>query len=418
MAPPNKTKGKKNSTQGAANAPKKSGSSSMARSGAAGHAGASKSGPARPSGERNGTGYAGSKPPERRSTTSGGKAPQKGGRPTGSSSSSKPSDRRKGSASPSNRPSAAPKAANSYSKYGKPTGAPASNKKRPNSTANQNKPQRNKAAAPPQNKAAHKHKHKRAAKSYVIYYVFFSLMLIAVLIALSLTVLFKITEIKTVGSTRYSSEEIINSSGIVKGSNLFLSNTKKAEADIVSQNPYIESVQVSRHFPALIKIKLTEAVPAAVYQLEERLLILSSKAKVLGQLEGELPENIPLVKGINLTQSEIGSKAVYENVTFEQLLNDLSVALAKYDLPVRCIDFTVLDNVKLNYQQRIIIELGFPDQLDDKINMAKYTIEHEVAEGEKGFLNVSISEHSFFRADLGDGKTDYSVSIVKSSQNP
>ena len=94
----------------------------------------------------------------------------------------------------------------------------------------------------------------------------FSLLIVvlaAVGVILSLTVLFPINNITAKGSEKYTAEQIISSSGIKTGDNLFVSsvNTEKLREKL----PFIESVKLKRTLPDSITITVKDAEPYACY---------------------------------------------------------------------------------------------------------------------------------------------------------
>ena len=100
----------------------------------------------------------------------------------------------------------------------------------------------------------------------IIGFSLFLILLAVVGIILSLTVLFPINNISAKGSERYTAEQIISSSGIKLGDNLFVSSVK---TDALREKlPYIQRVKIKRTLPDSIAITVKDAVPYACHLTE------------------------------------------------------------------------------------------------------------------------------------------------------
>ena len=68
-------------------------------------------------------------------------------------------------------------------------------------------------------------------------------------VLLCLTMLFNVDRVKIEGNTLYEEMDLIKTSGIEKGENLFEVDTAYAEDKLFSVYSYIEEVEVKRSFP-------------------------------------------------------------------------------------------------------------------------------------------------------------------------
>ncbi len=99
-----------------------------------------------------------------------------------------------------------------------------------------------------------KRRKRKALKRNIIIFIF----LIVILITLSLKL--KIFDVETIiveGNNIISSEEIISTSTLEKGNNIFYINTKKIIKKI-HDNPYIKNVKISRRLPNTIILNVEE----------------------------------------------------------------------------------------------------------------------------------------------------------------
>ena len=80
------------------------------------------------------------------------------------------------------------------------------------------------------------------------------------------TVFFKIETITVMGEHPYAAEDIIKASGIETGENTFFVNKFSAIDSIFASCPYLDEISIRRHLPSKLEIKVTQCIPAAVFE--------------------------------------------------------------------------------------------------------------------------------------------------------
>ena len=250
---------------------------------------------------------------------------------------------------------------------------------------------------------------RRTRSSYMLYYILIALIVMLVFSILSVTVLFKTEEIAIVGGETYSQSEIIRASGITIGDNLFQIKTGKTDNLIETKLPYIEEAQVKRRIPSSVVIEITEAVPTYVVEASSLRMMASKNFKALELLSAEVPSSMTLIKGLEVNTCTVGYKIEFTDKTYAGFLNDTIRALDANGLLVRGIEFTPSGILMLNYQERIIIDMGSPINLDHKVRMAKNVLESEIAVTDSGILYVSGENSTSFRIDTGNLGVEYKI---------
>lgn len=264
--------------------------------------------------------------------------------------------------------------------------------------------------ATPQRRAETRRRRRRRA--LLIFYLFAFVTVIAAAAALSLTVLFKIDSITVTGTSRYSAETILQTGGIKKGENLFLTDTAAARQRILQKLPYIGSVKVSRRLPAKIAITVTEEPVCGVLSYQNKYAVLGSSGKVL-ELADKLPANQTLIKGLTLSKAEVGKPFVYKDSSQQAVFQNLSSAIAAAKLDkVTEIDLTKSYQLTIVYDNRIRMNLGLASDLEKKVRFGKSVLDSgKIKNTEKGELDLSTAaedEHAYF-------DPDYAVSSGKAS---
>jgi cell division protein FtsQ len=255
-------------------------------------------------------------------------------------------------------------------------------------------------------RAENRERHRR--QKLRLFYFFTFLLVIGAAAVLSLTVLFKIDTIRVTGTSRYTQDQIIAASGIQKGDNLFLTKTKEAGQRVLGQLPYVGSVKVARALPATIEITVGAEAASGAVPFGGKYAVLGSELKVL-ELAGSLPPGCALIKGVELQKAQPGAKAVLKNSSQADAFQNTVSVLAKNQLDgITQMDFSSLSKIQFTYQNRVVIDIGLPDNLDYKIRYAKNLFDTgKIKSTEKGTLNLSVApenDTAYFDPDYGSSK--------------
>ncbi len=223
-------------------------------------------------------------------------------------------------------------------------------------------------------------------------YVGVFLIIVAAAVLISLTVMFKTTDIVVEGENiPYSDEEIINTSGLKYSENIFMSKRKAAVKKIVEKYPYIENAEVTFRIPGTQIITVETAVASYQIASSDGFVIVSSKGRIL-EIVPQQRANIPLLKGLKLTISNVGEYINIEKSSTRQILDEVIESINENDVPgIYGIDISNTANIKLNYDNRITILLGVPEDVGYKLRTAMTIINTELAAGDRGDLDVSLA---------------------------
>lgn len=210
----------------------------------------------------------------------------------------------------------------------------------------------------------------------------YSLILLFVLgvgITLSLTVFFKTENINVNGKTKYKNADIINASKVKKEDNIFLVNREESAQNIINKFPYIEEAKVSFKIPDIINISVKESKPCYIIKVGESYLLISNKGRILEKMEAEPKLNIPRLQGPSLDTIEEGKYVAFENDKVLSILEEIIETLEKSQVKdIKNIDISNLAKISLNYDNRIKINLGMPEDIDYKIRTATTIINEKL----------------------------------------
>lgn len=121
---------------------------------------------------------------------------------------------------------------------------------------------------------------KRRGRFRLIYKIL-SIILVIAAILVACVAFFRVNRIETTGNAHYTSEEIIEASGIQIGENLMTLPTSKIASSIRTQLPYIEGVSIQRILPDGVLLKVTERAAAASVDSAEGRWLISAQGKLL-----------------------------------------------------------------------------------------------------------------------------------------
>lgn len=146
-----------------------------------------------------------------------------------------------------------------------------------------------------------KEKRKRRIMSF-LKGVLITTIVIGALLALMLSPLFNIKEIKVEGNSKITGTEIIALSEINIGENLFTINNNTV-INKIENNPYIEGVKISKQLPDGILIEIKERKATYALKYNEKYVYINNQGYILE--EAETTNNLPEIISYKTAVEEI-----------------------------------------------------------------------------------------------------------------
>ncbi len=221
-------------------------------------------------------------------------------------------------------------------------------------------------------------------------------------IVASMTVFLKVAEIKVTGVEKYDVNDIIATSGIKNGDNLFWVNKFDVASKICAEYPYIESIKIRRKLPDTFIFEVTERVPCGYIEKDGKKWLIDSNAYVIEMMPDGYSSSLPEITGGTMLTPSSGSALVLENKEQLPALQELLTAIRSGGMieKISRIEIDKLYDLKVIYQDRFLVNLGDSLKLTKKIEMLKVVVA-ELGEEEKGTINVSKIKEARYRPDLG-----------------
>lgn len=225
-----------------------------------------------------------------------------------------------------------------------------------------------------------------------------AVLLIFVTVILGVSVFFRISDIEIKGAQKYSSQQIISSSGIKIGDNLVFID-KDAVARNINQNlPYLNDVIIEKVIPDKIIITVTESQPIAVVRVNGEWWVIDQKAKVLEKTDDSEAVKKIEVSGISPTSMTIGQTMGVdpgEKTKLEYLINVLSaIQSAGIFANVSRLDVSNIANISFHYTDRFNVIFGSGENADYKIIRLTKIID-QLEPDVKGKINLSTNPARF-----------------------
>ena len=239
------------------------------------------------------------------------------------------------------------------------------------------------------------------------------LAVIAAGVYLTMTMLFRIgtIQVQTADGTAvqeaagYTSDQILQALGVQLEENIFSFDPAAKQAALEKQFPLLESIQVVREYPNTVVVKVTEAVPAYAMQTKSGWLTLSDNFKILAcdsaqptglkTLYGGEPVSVQPGDqlGFELPQTADSAASDASGASSEAqepqedgrlaALTELQAKLEEYGMldDVTRIEFADTDQMAFLYQDRISVLLGTLNDLDYKLDRARYVLTNADGKG-------------------------------------
>ena len=246
----------------------------------------------------------------------------------------------------------------------------------------------------------------------VLVYSSIVLAILVVGIILSMTVLFKTEKIVVnVPNDFYSSQDIIDASGLHYQDNIFMAGKGRAEDRLEEKFPYIKSAKVTAVIPDTINIDITLSTPSYAVRTDKLTYIASEDSKVLEVTATADEVNVPLIEGVSVKDAKAGEHLEFESQLVKDSLNEMfNLAKEKGYKNITKVNIesnktqsgTQTIEIRYVYDDRIVVYLGIPENISYKMQTAQTIINEKldvngaVLTGELDVSNSYDTKKSYF----------------------
>ncbi len=235
-------------------------------------------------------------------------------------------------------------------------------------------------------------------RNYTLYYMMFGVLLVVLGTVLSLTVFFKITEIRVEGSSVYSQSDVVSLLSVKEGNNLIRVPVKKIEEALFTQLTAADSVTVKRDLPSTLLIQIEDGEAAFQLYDEEKYYQISGKGRIIG-ITASPADAVGVITGISVTGGKEGD--FLQDVIEEEKNTDILILQQAFS-EVGIEDISLVDlsdslSITFFYQDRLRIDIGSFTNLNDKLLLLKETLDKgNIGVEEKGTIDLTRSDMLIF----------------------
>lgn len=227
-----------------------------------------------------------------------------------------------------------------------------------------------------------------------------SFLLAAVAVVAALTLFFKAENIEVIGSYRYSSDEIIEASGVETGDNLILLDRYRISQRIYTALPYITDVRPKPKFPNTLEIEVTETRAVAAIQGGGGFWLISADGKILEAVDSAVAADFMRLNGLWAENPAISEPlALPEDSPLSiERLQALLAALLEQDALSRTdvIDCSDSRELILEFDGRFRVELFYDADFDYKSKCLVQAVA-QLEPNQTGTLRMTMSDDAEVR---------------------
>jgi len=225
------------------------------------------------------------------------------------------------------------------------------------------------------------------------------LLIIGVIIIVLLYAPFmKIKTIKCIGNEKVTVDEIISSSNICIGNNIFRINKNKA-IDNIENISYIKNVTIDRKFPNSININVEECKVCAYIMYNKEYVYIDENAKILEVSKTPPETQAAVINGVKPKHKNVNEICEFKNSEQLECLKSLLNMLvnSRFSGLITSIDITDIKKAKFVVNGKLEIIIGDTENLDYKINFMASGAYDSLGSNRKGTLDVSYGSSAVFK---------------------
>lgn len=219
----------------------------------------------------------------------------------------------------------------------------------------------------------------------------------AIVITLSMTVFFNVKTIRVTGDADYSAEEIVQAVGVFEGDNMMRLHLDELKTYAEEKLINAETVDIRRQFPNTLVIDVRKAVPAYNVHYADGTLIISQKNKILKNTM-DPAEGLVTIIGYQPEETTPGKHLTAMEERYDKIFTAFQEILQEntFSVPITSVDMTDMNDIIINFDNRIEFDMGNWSELNYKISFAEQVIEKQPA-GKEGYLTMIGTNQCAFR---------------------
>lgn len=240
---------------------------------------------------------------------------------------------------------------------------------------------------------------------------------VLLVVMLLFTPIFNVRDIRVEGAGYYSEDEIRLASGLAPGQNAYRQIKLSPESILglrlidaeaaIEALPRIKEARVFIIFPNGVGIRVTERQPSLYLSYLGSYLTVDSEGYVLEVGQGDPPQDLKEVRGIEFTKYSVGKQLETDDIEQVQTAHNILDAIKKSDEKsdfelwpvVDWIDVVDDDTAMMSFDDRIIVQFDPSDNLQYTVDFAKQIFFTKLGTNERGRLEFIPDQNPSFIPD-------------------
>ncbi|MBM4359427.1 MAG: FtsQ-type POTRA domain-containing protein [Deltaproteobacteria bacterium] len=147
---------------------------------------------------------------------------------------------------------------------------------------------------------------------------------------------FSVANVVVEGTRRLSSQRVARAAGLSAGRNIFEVDERSAEAKLLANDPWVESVKIRKELPDKVHVRIVERDPRLAANIDGKLMLVDGKGNPFKEAEAGDPMDFPIVTGLRAEQLQKDREGVLGRIrTALELLGDLDDEKVSERFPIQ-----------------------------------------------------------------------------------
>ncbi|MCQ2464477.1 MAG: FtsQ-type POTRA domain-containing protein [Oscillospiraceae bacterium] len=232
-------------------------------------------------------------------------------------------------------------------------------------------------------------RNRRRRKNMIGYYILAAFLAAGIAGVLSVTLLFNVNGVVITGmkDSSYTEDDIIDSSGIVRGDNLIRMKTARIRERMLDKLIYIDDVEIKKNLPDKVEINIVPSKGTAYVECRGGYMLVSESWRIIGHAEQPEDRNLIVVKGFDPKTNEEKTTMMSNDSDKDEALRSILGEIKEQNIEnIVSVDISDKFDIVLNYQNRIKIKIEKPDDIEYKLRYAYRIITDELRDNKSGYL--------------------------------
>lgn len=238
----------------------------------------------------------------------------------------------------------------------------------------------------------------RTKRRKAIFTVAFSLAT-CFLLVYSLTIFFKVSDVKIEGTTIYNSSDVLENISLKTNDSLIFFDKNTVKSEILTSLPYVETVSITRNYPTELFVEVTEYEDYFAVYYENKYYSLSSNGKILAEITRLEAEKLIKIIGIDFVDFNIGQAIKTEDEYKINALFDVMEHFSDYLDIITEINLSKSYDIVVQCGTKYRIELGNAEDLAQKVKMFE-EVQKKITPSDTVIIDLGNKSVARFRSEV------------------